>query len=66
MSPYGPRWLFERIPRTSSRKNPPILNVAGLTAEGSAQFLVDLGMSIVAPREWDSQIAVGVYPAGVH
>jgi hypothetical protein len=34
--------------------------VAGLIAEGSAQFMVDLDMSMAAPGEWDSQIAVGV------
>jgi hypothetical protein len=34
--------------------------VAGLIAEGSAQFMVDLDMSMAAPGDWDSQIAVGV------
>jgi hypothetical protein len=52
-------WLSE-FPGPLPERIRPIPTVAGLIAEGSAQFMVDLDMSMAAPGEWDSQIAVGV------
>jgi hypothetical protein len=52
-------WLNE-FPGTLPERIRPIPTVAGLIAEGLVQFMVDLDMSMAAPGEWDSEIAVGV------
>jgi hypothetical protein len=57
---------LSKFPDLFPKESAQFLPWLGLIAEGSAQFMVDLDMSMAAPDEWDSQIAVGVYPARVH